>query len=351
MKMFIGGPGRLLRRSWKVLSGLIGLVLIMIWSSGMLRTKRAPGVIDVPPGAPLPAGAEVVEAVLQAVPSRVALGGTVRSERKIQLSARLSAYVEDVRVTAGSIVRRDDLLVALDQREILEELSAAEAQLAQAETAYQRAKRLLETHAIPMQAYEAAESVYKSASANVERIKVMVSYTRITSPMDGVVADRYVETGDLAGPGQVLLTVYDPARMRLEVPVPARLIAHFEKGTEVRVLLDQRAEPVIGTVTEVVSEFDTTTRTRRVKLRLEGVDADILPGTYGQVVMNVDPFDAILLPEECIIRIGQLELVQEVRDGWTMRRLVRTGPKHEGLVEILSGLAPGASVLRHPLNP
>ncbi len=176
----------------------------------------------------------------------------------------------------------------------------------------------------------------------------MLSYTQVTSPLNGVVADRYIEAGDLAGAGQVLLSVYDPTRLRLEVPVPARLISHFPEGREVNVMLDQMPEVLKGTVTEVVSEFDPVTRTRRVKIRLEDVPETVLPGMYGQVHLAIDEHEAVLLPETALKRIGQLELVQVVRDGSLYRRLVRTGPRHDGQVEILSGLEGGETVLTNP---
>jgi RND family efflux transporter MFP subunit len=330
----------------KIGGGLLGLAVIVIWTAGLLRDKQSPGKLDMEIGEALPAGAVVHVVAGASVPTRVSLPGTVSSERMINLSARLPAYVEDVRVSAGSLVREGDLLIALDQRELVKQLEAAEAQLALAETGYQRAKRLLETNATTLQAFEAAESGYKSASAAVDQVKVMLTYTRITAPLDGVVTDRFVEAGDLASPGQVLVSVYDPARLRLEVPVPARLISHFPVGREVAVKLDLGDAPVKGTVTEVVSAFDPVTRTRRIKVHLDAVaDATVLPGMYGQVLLDVEPHESVLLPAASVMRIGQLESVQVVRDGRVFRRLVRTGPRHDGQVEILSGLAAGEQVL------
>lgn len=330
----------------KIAGGLLGLAVIVVWSAGMLRTRQAPGKLPVDAGTPLPDGAVIHTVEAETVPTRVSLPGTVSSERRINLSARLPAYVEDVHVSAGSIVREGDLLIALDQRELVKQQEAAEAQLALAETGYQRAKRLLETNATTQQAYESAESAYKSAVATVDQIKVMLTYTRITAPLDGIVTDRFVEAGDLASPGQVLVAVYDPSRLRLEVPVPARLITHFPVGKEVEVKLDLGDARVKGTVTEVVSEFDPVTRTRRIKIRLDELADDaVLPGMYGKVLLAVDPHETVLLPSAAVTQIGQLESVLVVRESRALRRLVRTGPRYDGQVEILSGLAAGEQVL------
>ncbi len=324
---------------------LVGLVLIVVWSAGLLQEKQAPGKMDALDGRLLPEGAVVHEVVALEMPTRVSLSGTVHSERRIHLSSRIPAYVKDIHVMAGSVVKDGDLLIELDQRELLKELAAAEAQLSLAETGYQRSDRLLKTNATTVQAFEMAESGYKAALAGVERIKVMLTYTQITSPINGVVTDRHVETGDLAGAGQGLLSVYDPERLRLDVPVPARLVSKFPVGQKVTVTLDQVATPVEGKVVEIVSEFDPVTRTRRVKIHLVNVKGDVLPGMYGQVAVDLDPQPVVLVPQDAVTAIGQLTYVQKVAGARCVTRWVTTGRRMDDRIEILSGVSHGDRLL------
>jgi len=346
----LSGVGQFVKRTWKIWAGVVGLVVIIVWTSGALRDRTAPGKIEHLPGFPLPSGADTVPVISAQVPANVEIVGTVRSEREIHLSSRISAYIKDVLVSAGKLVKEGDLLVELDQREIREQLAAAEAQLAQAKTAFERAKRLLETNATTRQSFEAAESAFKAAAANVDGIKVMLSYTRILSPLDGVVTDRRIETGDLASPGQVLLSVYDASRLRLEAWVPARLVAHFTSGRVVQVVLDHPQRELTGKIAEIVGELDPTTRSQLVKIQLEGAPQDVLPGAYGHVRVEADRHTAILVPASTVYRIGQLEYVQVVRGDRVIRRLVKTGPALGSRVEILSGMVVGEQVLLNPVK-
>ena len=75
--------------------------------------------------------------------------------------------------------------MTLDDREIREELAAAEAQLKQAETEYERTRVLSERDAATDQALIAAESAFNAARAQVDRVKVMLTYTELRSPIDG----------------------------------------------------------------------------------------------------------------------------------------------------------------------
>jgi len=328
----------------KSLAALAALVFIMLWASGAMRTRMAPGRLPAEPGISLPEDGHVVTVQYEDFPEYVTLSGTVHSEQQINLSARLPAYVEAIHVNAGDRVPEGRLLIALDQRELREEQTAAQAVLQQAETAYQRSQRLLETNATTPQAHEAAESQYRAARAQAERVNVMLSYTRIQAPIAGIVSDRFVEAGDLAAMGQPLLTIFDPTRLRIEVPVPASLIHLFPVGTQLPVTLDQETQPRTATVTEVVSAFDPVTRTRRVKLHLGETGDWVLPGMYGQVIVPTGASQAILLPPQAIEKVGQLESVMVVQGDRLQRRLVRTGPSHEGKICILSGLNPGDQV-------
>ena len=298
-------------------------------------------------GALVPAGAATHTVAIVSLPPRIDVVGTVASEKSVTLSARLSAYVQDVFASAGDRVKAGQTVVALDDRDIREQLAAAEAQFKQAGREYQRIRGLFDKNATTEQALTAAETGYTAAKAQLDGVKVMLSYAQVTSPIDGIVTERRVEAGDLANPGQPLLTVYDPTRMRLEAAVPVRLVPRVQLGQKVEVLLDQSAGALKGEVTEIVSEVDPLSRTRKVKIRLTDADG-ALPGTFGRLWVDDEPRPTILVPASAVTRVGQLEMVKVVRDGIALQRLVRTGPKTGDQVEILSGLASGDVILVTP---
>jgi RND family efflux transporter MFP subunit len=328
----------------KILAACIALLFIMAWASGGLQSRMRGGKLNTERDTALPDGGTLLRITLEAVPEFVVLSGTVSSDRQITLSARLPAFVEAVHVNAGDRVRNGTLLMELDQRELREEQLAAKAALLQAETAFGRSARLLETNATTPQAHEAAESAFRAAQAQAERVNVRLSYTRIQAPIDGVIADRFIEAGDLASMGQRLLSIFDPANLRIEVPVPASLVHHFEVGTQLPVRLDLEVAPRKGTVTEVVSAFDPVTRTRRVKLRLESAGPNVLPGMYGQVIVPAGQTSAIILPIHAITRVGQLESVKVHTPHGLQRRMVRTMIQPEDKVRVISGLDEGDQV-------
>ena len=339
-----------LKKHFKLISGIVGLALVIAWSGGFLAKKTKPGKLESQPGFALPADAETIEVKVETAPVRVEVVGTTASEEKINLSARIPAYVGEIFASAGDRVKKGQRLIALDDRDIRQKLAAAEAQLNQARTEYERAQQLFEKQATTDQALTAAESMFNAAKAQVEEVKVMLTYAQVESPIDGIVTERRVEAGDLANPGMLLLAVYDPLRMRLEAPVPVRLIDRLALGQEVEVSLERPARVLKGTVSEIVSEVDSASRTQLVKVHLEGVEGDVLPGTFGRLWVAAEPREALFVPASAVVQIGQLSFVQVARDGRAVRRLVKTGPARAGRVEILSGLRAGEAVVVNPIR-
>lgn len=341
-------------RSWgriaKPVLGLAILVVVILWSVGVFHTSTPAGKIEYKAGVPVPTGAAMFTVKVEAAAPRVDVVGTVASGTKVNISARIPATVKEVFVSAGTRVSKGQELVTLDDREIREQVTAAEAQFKQAEAELNRARQLYDNKATTEQALTAAQSMFTAARAQWERSKVMLTYAQITSPMDGIVTDRHVEPGDLANPGQLLLSIYDPSNMQLQVPVPVRLLAHLPVGQAVEVTLDRPATNFQGRVQQIVSEIDQFSRTQLVKVQIESAAGAVMPGTFGRLWVADDVRDAIMVPVSAVYTAGQVELVQVVSDGRAVRRAVRTGSGRGPSVEVLSGLAAGDVVLVNPVQ-
>ncbi len=335
---------------WRPVAGLAGLAALVIWSGGACEQKVAPGKADYQPGRPLPEGARVYTVQGEQAAAHVDVVGTITADRLINLSSRLAATVQSIPVSAGDVITNGQLLVVLDDRSLRQQLAQSDAQFKQAELEYQRTITLFDKAAATAQAKEGAEAAFRSAQARLRETQVMLGYTLITAPVDGVVTDRRVEAGDLAAPGQVLLSAYDPRHMRLDVPVPVRLLGQFRLGQAVDVTLDGFDKPLKGVVREVVSEVDPLSRTQKIKIHLDDTALPVLPGTYGWVAVEGETRNALWVPVSVVYRVGQQALVQVVVDGRVLRRVVRTGVAEKGRVDILSGLAVGDVVLVDPVK-
>ena len=104
------------------------LVVIILWSVGVFRTRTPAGVVNYQPGLAVPPSALLLTVKSESIAPRIDVVGTVASAVKVNLSARIPASVKEVFVSAGSAVKKGQELLTLDDREIKEQVTAAEAQ-------------------------------------------------------------------------------------------------------------------------------------------------------------------------------------------------------------------------------
>ena len=194
------GQGTRVIRFFKWPVSIVGLVLMIAWTGGVFHEKTAAGKLDIAVGKPLPENAVTYTVNVKPVAAKIDVVGTVASEESVHLSARISAYVSSIFASAGQSVKKGQVLIELDSREMQEKLAAANIQLKQSRTEYNRTLSLYKQKAATEQSLTAAESIYKAAQSQIAEINVMLTYTQIKSPINGMVTDRRVEKGDLANP-------------------------------------------------------------------------------------------------------------------------------------------------------
>lgn len=349
------------RRAWRWSSVLLAsamLVGAIAYMAGAFHSKVPPGVAERQPlkaeGLPL---AEVQ--TLETTESIDAVG-TVQPRRKMDVASQVLATIREVKVNPGDRVEAGQLLVVLDDREMQAHLREAEsaalgarADLNVRERERARYEQLLRSGAGTQEDFDRVDGAYKVAltqlkrvEEQVGRIKVMLSYTEIRAQSAGIVADRYVDPGDLAVPGKPLLTLHDPKERELHANVPESLARSIHLGMELPVRVDAVDRDCHGVVREIVPQAQQASRSVLVKVTLppEAVNV-VYIGMFGRLSIPTGRISRIVVPAAAVQYVGQQELVDVVgADGTLERRFVRTGRRVGEKIEILSGLAVGEKV-------
>lgn len=354
------------RRWWPVVrsvgSAVVGVAvlgLFLAWMGGAFRAKVPPG--EAAAGREPAAGRALVPVEKLRAEDTTAAVGTVQPKKRTEVASQVLATVLDVKVRPGDRVKPGDPLIVLDDREMLAQqreataaLAAADADLVTRRADYERAKKARAGGAVSDDEYGKVEGAFRVADAQVNRAKevlarlaVQLTHTRIAATAGGLVADRFVDPGDLATPGKPLLVVYDPADLELHANVPESLAPAAGVGTELVVRIDAAGVVARGRVREVVPQAQQASRSVLVKVTLPPVPSarPLLPGMFGRVEIPVGSADRLWIPDAAVRRVGQLDLVEVANpDGTLSRRFVRVGQEVSGKVEILSGLGAGDRV-------
>lgn len=334
-----------------------------------------------------PVTVQTARAVEAEVADTFEAGGVIQARTTATLTARILAPVRDVRVTPGDRVRAGQVLVVLDGRDLgaqargatasaaaaaqrteaaQAEVRAAEASLNLARTTFERISGLhqkgsatraeLDEATAALRGAEAraagaaaraqeAVSALESARAASEAAGTTESFTRIAAPFDGIVTEKLIEPGNMAAPGTPLLRVEDTRGYRLDVRVDESRIGQIQTGGTVAVLVDSAGRdstPVEGAVSEISRAVDADARAFLVKIALPEAPG-VRSGMFGRARFQVAPRTALTVPEDAIVRRGQVASVYAVEDGVARLRLVRVRGR-----EVLAGLSEGETVVVRP---
>jgi len=342
--------------------GTLILVVVIAWMSGAFREKIEPGENSYRRKST--AGLETVKVTTIKTTQDVDAVGTIQPRMKTDVASRLLATINEINVDPGDRIEQGQLLATLDDREIQAQLreaeaasSGIEADLAVRKRDYGRYKRMFAEKAVTKEAFDQIEAAFQMSQAQllrtneqINRIKVTLTYAQIKAQTSGVVADRYLDPGDLAVPGKPLLTVHNPDELELHANVREGLAGNIRIGMQLPIRVDALSRSMIGTVREIVPQAEIASRSLLVKLTLPDDSLDgLYIGMFGRLSIPVGSINRIVVDHRAVELIGQLEVVYVVStDGTLKRRFIRTGPRLGDKTEILSGLIAGDTVARRP---
>jgi RND family efflux transporter MFP subunit len=345
---------KVIRRILTTLIALAALGAILFYMSGGFKRKIGPGKVEIAARSAKGLTTGTVHAVVETETTEVV--GTLKAERRTDVSSRIMAAIADITVKAGDKVRKGQEIVRLDDRDLQARLEqarkAAEAARANADQIAANLKRdqqLFEEKVIARQPFEEQQSRFKMAQADLERAQEVVkeaqdalSFTRIEAPSDGIVVDKHADKGDTATPGKPLLTIYDPTVLRLEAPVRETLATQLHVGDKLRVRMDTLNLDVEGTVSEIVPQAEAASRSVLVKVAVPK-DPKMVEGMYGRLMIPSGERRRFCVPLSAVRHVGQLAFVDAVTTGGVLeRRAIKLGEHSEyGRVEAISGVEDG----------
>jgi membrane fusion protein (multidrug efflux system) len=151
-----------------------------------------------------------------------------------------------------------------------------------------------------------------------------------------------VSPGDYVQPGQTLVNLEDVSSVKVDFRVPEARVGRLSVGQSVAVRVDAiPSRTFSGTIAAMDPRLDESTRTALVRARVPNPRGELLPGMFARVAVVIgERPNAILIPEQAVVPIGNDAFVYRVVDGKAAMVKVVIGQRGAGEAEILSGLNP-----------
>ena len=328
------------------------------------------------PPAPPPPEVTVGQVVQQDVPIYMEMVGQTSGVEDIEIRARVEGYVDRVAYTEGSVVHRGDLMYVIDPKPYEAALAGAKGDLATWQARLDKASNdvarytpLAAKQAVSQQELDNAVAARQAARAQVEAAKAAVdkatldlSYTRITSPVDGLAGTTKVRSGALVGRGEnTLLTtvstinpilfragIAEADYLRLRQQLQKSGASADLKSIPIDLLLaDGTTYTHTGNIELAERAVDASTGTLMIQFRFPNPDSLLRPGQYGRAKFVVEQLTAaMLVPQRAVQEMqGTYSVAVVSGDGTVAFHNVKVGPKTDTLWVIGEGVKPGDRVV------
>jgi RND family efflux transporter MFP subunit len=243
------------------------------------------------------------------------MAGKVDSSEKVDIAAKTSGKVAAIKVDAGSIVSKGDILLTFDAKDKEALVRQAEAGInsASANVAstsanyenvrlnYERTAELYESGAVSKQALDTAETQLKTAEAQKEAAEAQASTARsqldianmnlsdtiITAPVAGTIAFKKINVGEMATAGATLLSIVNSDSLYINAYLPARLSGEVKPGQKVLIGLSEIPGKLYeGEITAVNTVVDPASKSIQVKAVLLENDPAIKVGMLAEIALK-----------------------------------------------------------------
>jgi RND family efflux transporter MFP subunit len=307
--------------------------------------------------------------------------GTIQAGTISVISSRIMGTVTAMLVRQGDTVSTGQTLIVIDSNDLAQQVKVAQAMVDQsqkayeasesnknlAETTYNRYRQLYDNKALTGQEmdqvtnqrqqaqldFERSKAAVEAAQANLKQANINLEFSRLRSPINGVVTHKNIDKGSMATPGAPLMTVEETNVYKVQTTIDESMLGQMKISIPVDVVIDSIAKTFKGTISEIVPSVDPSSRTFVIKAGIiRDTNAHLLAnGQYARVIIPQKKRSILAVPLTAIVRRGQLTGVYVVgQDNSIIYRLIRTGRTFGSEAEVLSGLNDGDKIIAEDVN-
>jgi RND family efflux transporter MFP subunit len=330
-------------------------------------------------GPRLPMTVELAAVKRADMSQQVMVVGTLIGLATVETTPKVSGRLDTVSVRLGDRVSRGQRLAKIEDSELLEQIKQAEASFAVAaatirqreadlglaRTNLDRSRNLFDRQLIPRQTFDDAEARYQAAQAQldlsqaqyqqsqarIDELKINLTNTVITSPVNGFIGKRTLDPGAWVTPNSVFLSVVDISSVRMVVNVVERDLRRMTAGLRAQVEVDAfPGEKFVGRVANIAPVLDPATRTAQIEIDIPNGDFRLKPGMYARVNFTLDHREnALVVPLNAVVdyqgKKGVFQASKGERGDVATFKPIEVGLADRAHAEVASGLSEGDRVV------
>jgi len=318
----------------------VSLVLLMAACKGKKDKEAA---TTKPAGAP--ALVDVMIAATEQISTTIEANGSVVAFEYLELRPEVAGRLTYLQVPEGNVVAQGTVIARVNDADLQAQMNKTRVLLDLAQKTEVRLAKLIVVGGINQADYDAIVSQVNGYKADLAYTQSLIDKTVVKAPFSGLVGLRMVSPGAYVTPITLIATLQQVDKIKVDFTLPEQYSKLIRKGADVEVQTDlSKAERHKATIIATEPQISSVSRNLKVRSVLQGVKAN--PGSFVKVYLTRrQDHPSIMVPTNCIIPDDKNKQVVVVKGGKANFVNVKTGIRNEDMVEIISGINPGDSVV------
>lgn len=273
---------------------------------------------------------------------------TLEPEHQAVVVAKNTGVILEIFAEEGDVVEAGQLLARLERDQFQFEVERAKATLERLENDLGRASEMHGRKLMSAEDYDRARFEAQSQRAALKLAELQLDHTEIRAPIDGVISERMVKLGNLVSQHQAVFRIDDFNPLWAVLHVPERELNTLSEGQPVKLSLDAfPGQAFQGEVLRISPVIDPATGTFKVTAAIHDDSQRIKPGLFGrvQIIYDSHPDVPVVTKAAVLSEDGKHTVFVVASNQLVERREIQVGYEEAGMVEVISGLMPGDTVV------
>ena len=325
-------------------SSLFGYLLALSLGIGGLGCEPTAGA--PPPTEPPPIPVQTIGVEVSSIPRTVSAVGSLESPQTTELSTEIGGKVVSLNIPEGKPIKKGHVLARIDYEQAQAAVAIARARYHNTQKTLERLKKL-SARARSQQALDDANAELEMAQGQLADATTVLRKTTLSAPFSGVLSLKQVSLGAYLDPGTPIVRLTQVNPLHLIFTLPQRFVPQLKTGQAVRGAVGDCTVTFAAEVSVIDPYIDPDTRSVQIQAVVPNAEAKLLPGMAAAVRIELGQIqDAVLVPEEAVIRQGTKRLVYTVgQENTATPTEVTLGQFFSNRVQIENGLAQGAVIV------
>lgn len=272
--------------------------------------------------------------------------GSILANEEVELRSEVSGKITDIYLQEGKTVKKNQLLIKINDSELKAQLQRAQFRLDLAKERERRQQQLLLKGGISQEDYDATLNEVNVLKSEVQLIKAQIDKTEIRAPFEGRVGLKYVSDGSYISPTTRIASLQNINPVKLDFSVPERYVNRVKVGDKLTFTVQGTDKDFEGEIYAIEPKIESQTRTLQLRARSNNDEGFLVPGAFADLELILKTLDdALMVPSISLVPELQGQKLYLYKNGSVVEQRVKTGIRTADRVQIVEGIQQGDTVL------